>query len=98
MARAVLAGKISGPYPLGGKKGRDLGATLPENIFDHALFSLRNRLFWAQRLALTTRRSFVDKRAKMTESRQNYREITVQDVNITETTEARSPLTFRNLL
>ena len=34
----------------------------------------------------------------MTESRQNYREITVQDVNITETTEARSPLTFRNLL
>ena len=34
----------------------------------------------------------------MMESRQNYREITVQDVNITETTEARSPLTFRNLL
>ena len=26
----------------------DLGAKLPENIFDHALFSLRNRLF-AQR-------------------------------------------------
>ena len=34
----------------------------------------------------------------MKESRQNYREITVQDVNIAETTEARSPLTFRNLL
>ena len=34
----------------------------------------------------------------MKESRQNNREIRVQDDNITETSNARSPLTFRNLL
>ena len=33
----------------------------------------------------------------MTESRQNYREITVQDVNITETTEAIEHFTFHSL-
>ena len=51
-----------------------------------------------QSLALTTRKSFADKRAKMKESRQNYREITVQDYDITETTVVKSRLTFRNLL
>ena len=34
----------------------------------------------------------------MKESRKNAREIRVQDDNITENTNARFPLTFRNLL
>ena len=34
----------------------------------------------------------------MKDSRQNNREIKAQDDNITENTNARSPLTFRNLL
>ena len=43
---AVLAGKISGAIVPRREEGDgDLGAKLPENIFDHALFSLRNRLF-----------------------------------------------------
>ena len=43
---AVLAGKISGAIAPRREEGEgDLGAKLPENNFDHALFSLRNRLF-----------------------------------------------------
>ena len=34
----------------------------------------------------------------MKESRESYREIRVQDDGISENTNARSPLTFRNLL
>ena len=34
----------------------------------------------------------------MKESRQNYREITVQDDGITETVDVKSRLTFRKLL
>ena len=43
---AVLAGKISGTIAPRREEGEgDLGAKLPENNFDHALFSLRDRLF-----------------------------------------------------
>ena len=43
---AVLAGKISEAIAPRREEGEgDLGAKLPEKNFDHALFSLRNRLF-----------------------------------------------------
>ena len=40
----------------------------------------------------------VNERAKMKESSQSDRKIRVQDDNITENTNVRSPLTFRKLL
>ena len=40
----------------------------------------------------------MNERAEVKDSRQNNREIKAQDDNITENTNARSPLTFRNLL
>ena len=43
---------------------------------------------------LIPKKGFVNERAKMKESRLNYRKIRVQDDSITENTNARSPLTF----
>ena len=80
------------------RERRSLWVLPPENIFYPRPFSIRKGPDWVQRLALYTRKSYVNERAKMKESRQNYRKIRVQDDNITEYTNAESPLTFRNLL
>ena len=68
-----------------------------ENFSDHARFAPRKRTF-ERRDRSFIHESFVNERAKIKESRQNYREIRVQDDNIAENTNTRFPLTFRNLL
>ena len=49
-------------------------------------------------MILYTRISYVNERAKMKKSRQNDGEIRVQDDNIKQNTNAKSPLAFKNLL
>ena len=44
------------------------------------------------------KKSCVHENTKMKESRENDKEIRVLDYNITKNTNARSPLTFRNLI
>ena len=78
----------------GGKGG--LGDT-PQKIFSHAI-SLKKHLFEHRDQPRVHEKGFVNERAKMKESRQNYREIRVPDDNLTENTNARFPLTFQNLL
>ena len=65
-----------------------------ENVFDQALFPKKNALLRSEIGPLYTK----NERAKLKERRQNYKEIRVQDDNIAENTNARSSLTFRNLL
>ena len=74
------------------KKGV-LGAKPAENLFGHALLPEENARFEHRDLT----KSFANERAKVKESVQNYRKIRVQGDNITENTNARSPLTCRNL-
>ena len=52
-----------------------LGASLPANFFDHALFALRKRSIIAQRFATYTRKSCKNEKAKLKESKQNDREM-----------------------
>ena len=54
---------------------RGLGASLPANVFYHALFAVRKRSIIAQRFATYTRKSCKNEKAKMKESKQNEREI-----------------------
>ena len=49
-------------------------------------------------MVLYTQISYVNERVKIKGSRQNDREIRVQEDNIMENTNERSPLVFRNLL
>ena len=69
-----------------------------QNSFDHAMFALRKRPFLAQSLTTYTPKGCRNERAEMKESRLNDREIRVQDDTITENTNARSLLIFRNFL
>ena len=54
--------------------------------------------FWSTEIGSLYTRSCLNERVNMKESRQNNREIRVQDDKITETTNARSQLAFRYLL
>ena len=73
------------------------GVKSPEKFMTTPFFPLKNTLFEHKDRPFI-HKSFVNERAKMKESRQNYREIRVCDDNKMENTNARSPLTFRNLL
>ena len=63
--------------------------------FGHALSVHRKCHFAVQRMATYTRKGCKSERAKITESRENDREIRVQDDSITENTNTRSPFIFR---
>ena len=74
------------PLPLSVRQKKKGLGKLPENFFDHTLFTLGIRI------------SYVNEKVKMKESMQSDREMRIQDDNIIkENANARSSLAFRDL-
>ena len=88
---------LGGPWPLGVKEERGPRSEGIRKFFDHVLFSLRKRPYSRTEIDFSYTHNFVNESAKMKDNRKNCREIRVQNDNITGNTNARSPLTFRNL-
>ena len=80
-----------------GGKGGSGGEVLRTFLRPHPFFPKKTPFLSTEIGPLYTK-SFVNERAKMKERRQNYRKIRVQDDSITETTNAKSPLRFQNML
>ena len=66
------------------------GSEAPRKLFWPRPFSPQKTSFLSTEVGPLYTKSFINERAKMKESRPNYREVRMQDDNITENTSAES--------